>query len=164
MKKPLVTFALVTVAACLPGTVRAEDGANQGVENGSDIGAFFGAGPEIDRDAMDEAAERENRKAYLDQDPKMPAHISPPVGSTAVQPAAAGSSQSDNRAQAQQTAAATGSKADKQQSNSQKPQHSKIGRFFRTVGDVLTPNWLIDFGLGPNNDTDKGPDNLNKNY
>jgi len=168
MKKPLVTVALVALAVCTPGTAFADDRSNQGVENGADLGAFFGSGPVIDRDAMDEAAERENRKAYLDQDPKTPADISPPVGSgpspTATQPAASGKGQPGNSPKTKPPAPTIGWKGDKLENSSQKPQGSKIGRFFRTIGDVLTPNWLIDFGLGPDNDTDKGPDNLNKNY
>lgn len=171
MKNLLVPVALLAVVASSSRPALADDdGSNQGVENGADIGAFFGSGPTIDRDAMDEAAERENRKVYLDQDPKSPANISPPVGAGPVstqatgQPAGTANGQAAAATKAKPPAPTIGWKGDKLENSSQKPQGSKIGRFFRTIGDVLTPNWLIDFGLGPDDDTDTGPDNLNKNY
>ena len=149
-------------ASCLvvagPSSVLANPG-DSGTVNGSSVRDFFNSGPQIDRDAMDEAAELEKRKAYLDQDPKTKPNLSPPVGS-----ADASQPQGKPAAKGKNPPPTIVWKGDKL-ANSNKPyQGSKIGRFLRTVGDVLTPNWLIDFGLGPDDDTDRGPDNENSNY
>lgn len=140
------------------------DNGASGVVNGASVSDFLGSGPVIDRDAMDTAAELQNRNAYLDQDPKTKPNVSPPVGSTQTSGQPGQPGQPGSAAGGQRTTPTIAWPGDKLANTNKKMKGSPVGRFFRTVGDLLTPNWLIDFGLGPDDDTDSGPDNDNKNY
>jgi hypothetical protein len=172
MKKSFAPVALAALVALTPAPVSADDteSGDSGVVNGASVSDFLGSGPVIDRDAMDTAAELQNRNAYLDQDPKAKPNVSPPVGSTqlagqAGKPGQPGQSgQASSAAGGQRTTPTIAWPGDKLTNTNKKMKGSPVGRFFRTVGDLLTPNWLIDFGLGPDDDTDTGPDNDNKNY
>lgn len=170
MKNKIVAASLSLLAAFAAnlsfepkGLAEAGD---SGLVNGANVSDFLGSGADVDRDAMDRAAEMENRKVYLDQDPKTKANVSAPVGS-GQGPGKAPANGTSKQAAPADNARTTPTivwKGDKLANTNKPMKGSAIGRFFRTVGDVLTPNWLIDFGLGPDDDTDSGPDNDNKNY
>jgi hypothetical protein len=143
--KSSIKFLIMASVAIISAPAYADPG-DSGVVNGSDVNDFLGSGPQIDRDAMDLAAEKIERNAYLDQDPKAPERLSAPKGST-------------NYLTPQQIAETGGLPQQKPQKKS-----NKVVKFLKTAGDIFTPNWMIDWGLGKDNDTDTGPDNNNNKY